>query len=543
MFAMNCCGFASLSHEVFHLPHVHDFKHSELSQDARMHLKVMSCIVASGRHTNTCSACRLPSQFLKSLGGANFPRTLQRAVFLYTWCSASAVKFLREGIVVASDWISAMVASLWLLQLDMLCARLFYVLAVIVLPLGTWMYLACRSASPCQSRCKLNAAKSMLPSQEAHSSRATNMWQTQVAPKQLLEEQRRGTEAIKILLLMCLGCGAALWLYLLPQKASALAIHAVLITFGVFCLLHIHCDILRVSQHFKRQETVRATDSSFYVSVVPFIVVSWMLAHGAFFGSGHFSEFAGIQWPSAFVGFQDSTPMWRSAMLVACNTFAPQALVAVVVGVLVLFTQSAVLLAPRCSRQLHNHESSQLSSGKINTSQFPSRISISSVQLQWWQLRCKLRVKLQPVGLSGVTKVMQREASNQVCKGIVCEDKQVSFRGCVKSWLFVRVLNQMLFIHARNGIVTEANIPRMVGKWTQHGACMHAVDVMKALSAAFCAFIMSVILFATSASVFIHRGHLMIWALFAPKWLFEVCMSFVGGFAGMYVNWQLQCRS
>jgi hypothetical protein len=50
-------------------------------------------------------------------------------------------------------------------------------------------------------------------------------------------------------------------------------------------------------------------------------------------------SFLVLNGPLASVGFQDSTPTRRSAVLVAINTFIPQAFVAVVVGVLMLFSQ------------------------------------------------------------------------------------------------------------------------------------------------------------------------------------------------------------
>jgi hypothetical protein len=66
------------------------------------------------------------------------------------------------------------------------------------------MYLACRSASSCQSRRQLTGTSPMLTNQEAHSSRTASMWPAQVAPEKLLENCRRGREAITISLLMCL---------------------------------------------------------------------------------------------------------------------------------------------------------------------------------------------------------------------------------------------------------------------------------------------------------------------------------------------------
>jgi hypothetical protein len=52
-------------------------------------------------------------------------------------------------------------------------------------------------------------------------------------------------------------------------------------------------------------------------------------------------------------------------------------------------------------------------------------------------------------------------------------------------WLFRQVSNQILVMDATVRIFKAAINPQMVGKWLKHGACMHAVDVLKASSAAF----------------------------------------------------------
>ena len=65
---------------------------------------------------------------------------------------------------------------------------------------------------------------------------------------------------------------------------------------------------------------------------------------------------------------------------------------------------------------------------------------------------------------------------------------------------------------------------------------LHAMNIF---SVAFVSFVLAAVLFAASSSVFIHRRHLMVWALFAPKWLFEVCMCFAGGSSVVFVCWVL----
>jgi hypothetical protein len=63
----------SWSHEVFHLPHVHYFKHSELFQEARMHLNVMSFIVASSKHTNSVFGVQTPKPIPEESGRCQLP--------------------------------------------------------------------------------------------------------------------------------------------------------------------------------------------------------------------------------------------------------------------------------------------------------------------------------------------------------------------------------------------------------------------------------------------------------------------------------------
>jgi hypothetical protein len=57
--------------------------------------------------------------------------------------------------------------------------------------------------------------------------------------------------------------------------------------------------------------------------------------------------------------------------------------------------------------------------------------------------------------------------------------------GCMKSWLFRQVSNQILVMDATVHVFMDAINPQMVGQWLKHGACMRAVDVLKASSAAF----------------------------------------------------------
>jgi hypothetical protein len=57
------------------------------------------------------------------------------------------------------------------------------------------------------------------------------------------------------------------------------------------------------------------------------------------------------------------------------------------------------------------------------------------------------------------------------------------------------------------------------------GECTHAL-LASVLTLKFA--MISLELFSASLNAFVQRRHLMIWALFAPKWMFEVCFWLVG---------------
>ena len=284
---------------------------------------------------------------------------------------------------------------------------MIYALTITMMTSVTWMYLAASSAArSVRSSSQPQQSSSHFWPRETVSTCACANSHISCVSQQHAEDKLKlhkiHAEAVKVALLLYLACGASLWFYLLPQRGAALATHAVVIVFGIMTMLHIHCVVNRCSLLVSVRDSASPSPIIGFIAVIPYIVLLWMAAQGAFFGTGHFSEFAGIQWPSAFIGFQDSNPMWRSAILVAINTFAPQAMVAVAIGVVLAITRRSMLELLRNDAKQRMYTDYCLAHAGLTKLSVRSRcVKICGTKIRLRHLGWKLRVELVPGVVGG----------------------------------------------------------------------------------------------------------------------------------------------
>ena len=229
------------------------------------------------------------------------------------------------------------------------------------------------------------------------------------------------------------------------------------------------------------------------------LVTLHLLPMQLFLGTGHFCEFAGLQWTAAFVGFESSESALgavRSGALVAINTFTPHAICAA----LLLCVVGAELRS--CASIVDP------SAGDGHSLQRPQRLQFEQLNFEWRTLfapsvrhrmapPARMQPHSQPRGAalrflhwaSGVQSV--HEAAQWLCDELQpTDDFSAADASCSPQQL-------------------------RAAEWA-HALCGGALLVPVAASA--------VCLFCASLNAFVQRRHLMIWALFAPKWMFEVCV-------------------
>lgn len=333
--------------------------------------------------------------------------------------------------------------------------------------------------------------------------------------------QGKHSDAMRMLLLIVLASSTSLWLYLLPRKVAALTVTMVLLGWGLSSMLRAYCDAHRFM--FAKVRSARFERcSAHHTPVVPFITVYWMVMYVAFLGTGHFSEFAGIHWPSAFIGFNDSKPLWRSMLLVGINTFAPQAMLAVVVVCVLL--------------KVNMSELSALPSAGASTSGSVHRCSrMFGASLHLGKLCCS--VQLQHHARSEVIgtehRYQQMESSTLECNG-VDESYHRVVCGCVAKHCLGLPHSIRQFLEGRSAQTVSS----------QEELKLHRTMQMSLhhMASCFVTFMLMIVLLFGCVSVLVHRRHLMIWALFAPKWVFDVCMCISGGAALILTFWVLQCN-
>lgn len=405
------------------------------------------------------------------------------------------------------------------------------------------------------------------------------------------DSNARALSATDAVLLLLLACGGPLWLLLLPPRAGAVALHTLLLVLCVLGILQMHWWVeltfdrlvLFAAELFREQHPgadvpfTHAPGASAFTGTLLTCMLLCLLPHAAFLGSGHFCEFAGVQWPAAFVGFLSSDPPWRSGLLIAANTFLPHMLIAALV----------ILVATREGRALMQFLDSAAAEGHVL--QLPNRIPREQIHATQHTPRPVVNlpnpsprqhtVSGPPLPLSG----MRRRAASATLGSVrgrnhfrnrsdpdpedgsmfysvdpslpegadsIAEALELLRPGpsatlwdrALLRWMrgntrIVAWLSGLSYLEGCNHAtppqtlsttrsdVSLFDASRTPQQWAS-AELIHLV-LLSALLLRLLAASLDVL--AASVSAFIQRRHLMVWALFAPKWLFEVCFWGVAG--------------
>jgi hypothetical protein len=293
-----------------------------------------------------------------------------------------------------------------------------------------------------------------------------------------------------------------------------------------------------------------------------------------FFGSGHFCEFSGLQWTAAFVGFDDSVT-WRSGLLVAINTFAPHVL-AVLLLLLVVTSeiQAQMTLLDSAAADGHELQRPKRVPRTLVNNPLPASETLPSAGAspaswltspdevnRWLQPLASANSWLQPTrgfrqqpassagapaSMLGSTtgRTSHRTPNTTAHTSRIAGSHEQPYSGAggamhealqsAVSAFATQVLRVSGLHSLSSGYQTASRAP-LAGdmmfdpSWSPQqwhsGECVHALLAsVVGLKLA----MLSLELFCASFNAFIQRRHLMIWALFAPKWMFEVCFWFVG---------------
>lgn len=325
-----------------------------------------------------------------------------------------------------------------------------------------------------------------------------------------------------------------LWLLLLPADRAAAAIYALVLVLAIFGLLHLHwwaeAAIDKTCERGPRPpaaSVVSNSTSAFDGTIICYCLLCLLPAQ-LFLGSGHFCEFAGVHWPAAFVGFDESTSAAaaaRSGALVAFNTFAPWAV-------------SAALLLLAAAADIHAHAA-----------------LLDSAAAEGHVLQRPLRVlRHLTAGVAPDTAVATPESDSQGhCPGVATpmaspvdtaateddedsEGGECDLRGrryrlhytgmlhrltrAAQAACGLRALLHTALTRNDNGVDSSIFDPSWSPQQWRSAEDVHAALCVPILLRLLFS---ALDLFCASLNAYVQRRHLMIWALFAPKWMFEVC--------------------
>lgn len=296
-----------------------------------------------------------------------------------------------------------------------------------------------------------------------------------ITPNPGTKPHDRRTSAVQAVLLILLMLFTLLWMLLLPDHNRSIILLSVLMHIAVVWPL-LTCEdhsfnILKTASHSNSPRIGTMTRQR-RPQVAYVIALEWMclLPSILFFGSGHFSEFAGVQWTAAVVGF-NSVQLLRSAAFVYVNTF----------GHCVISCLTAALLALWGQHAWDSH---------------------------WFSTE---------------------KQSYTPCSGAISNSK------CI-------IVPEITALKDCRG--TRHGAPSHVVRGFNRIASVKHMDVQRLQSASILRRAQCCILLLTCISclnmcfasmcVMLHRRHLLIWALFTPKWMFEVFNWFTtSGFSCM----------
>jgi hypothetical protein len=337
------------------------------------------------------------------------------------------------------------------------------------------------------------------------------------------DNNARAASALEVAAATTLAALVPLWLLLLSPARAAAALFALAVVLCIFGILQLHwwaevaLDELSRGAHDKATPTPHvaaapAGTSAFHGQLITYFLLCLFPAQ-LFLGSGHFCEFAGVQWTAAFVGFDESSSgvdSIRSGALVAFNAFAPYAI-------------STALLLIAAATEVH-----------------AQMIFLDGAAAEGHVLRRPLRVARGSTAtspdlsdvytLAGAPAAAIGEADADGSEPVGSHAVRYGRpRGGSVGWLQAAACELIgLGPLVRDAAATTLsdgadNVNVFDPSWSPqqwHSAeSAHAILCVALLTRVA---VSALELFCASLNAYIQRRHLMIWALFAPKWMFEV---------------------
>jgi len=234
----------------------------------------------------------------------------------------------------------------------------------------------------------------------------------------------------------------------------------------------------------------------------------------AFLATGHYCEFSGVQWTAAFVGFDDSHAL-RSGALVALNSFAPHVLLTLlaVLPALAAFQSSLVGMDAAAADGHRLLEPLKARGGEA----FDERLAWSNTPPA--PHAAPAQHSLQGF-LAHAAPGGRGTAQTLVRRGLAAASDAINgFSGLLRAHLAGGCLPSGSLGQPSGGLATWFDLGATPLQW-QLSALLHATVATSLLTLVA---VRGAALLAATANVALQRRHLMIWAVFTPRWLFEVC--------------------
>jgi hypothetical protein len=376
--------------------------------------------------------------------------------------------------------------------------------------------------------------------------------------------------ALELILWIALAALAPGWLVLLPARAAVAATWAVVLVVSVFGIVSIHfwAEHLLVALRCSRESAAAAAAEASGASTIAAdtslaaIVLCSLLPSMLFLGSAHFCEFAGLHWASAFIGFDDNVT-WRSVLLISLNTFGPHVFGAIFAFLLVAReVQSRMVFLDAAAAEGHRTLPPRRRLGPEEGALRPHFFPVAGQALS--PIGDDATAS-DPSGVAPAPHMQGEEGHGQALAGSdepACSESLSSgqIRQALAAHRQVAELVEgpvaprmqlqpwwswsALLVHCGVRVVRQASGARALSRVLyrsfqapssvaqgqfdpsqspmQWHACVGTHSLLSAVCfARLAAGALEILLAALSA--FIQRRHLMIWALFAPKWMFEAC--------------------
>ena len=252
-----------------------------------------------------------------------------------------------------------------------------------------------------------------------------------------------------------------------------------------------------------------------------------------FLSTGHFCEFSGVQWNAAFVGFDGSNNV-LSGVLVALNTFGAHilcTLLAVLPSIIAF--QSRVLEMDPAAADGHRCLDPVKSSGE---ELFDDRLTWSNTPRQN-PTASSATTNPSTTGTTAGSNLVQELRLADLLAYATPGGNSVASRSLLRSAIatFSDTLNgfsDLVKAHLEGGRLNASAVDRMgVARpaWFDLGATPLQWQLAAMLHSSVTAPLLMLVgarglsVLMASVNVIVQRRHLMIWAVFTPKWMFELC--------------------